>query len=154
MSVSAAASLLKFSDWSQYPSAQLAKKLEGLGVAPRPGKPRRQAQLNLWEMGRAWIPSSPDPPLTTAAAAEDRLVQLYGLRASEARDLATKYGITSAAEAGHTRLFELIKLIFVYEFIVARPANLAKMQAPSIKAGPCSTSSAVAAAAAANATAE
>ncbi|KAI7781648.1 hypothetical protein LA080_014546 [Diaporthe eres] len=72
-------------------------------------------------MGRALVSSSPDSA-SAAAAAEGRLAELYGLRATEARDLATKYGIASAAEAGHKRLFDLIKLIFVHEFMVARPA--------------------------------
>lgn len=86
MSVSAAASLLQFSDWSQYSSAALAKKLEGPEIAPtsRPGKPRRQAQLNLKEMGRARIPKSHDFS-STVVAAEDLLLELYGLSRFSAR---------------------------------------------------------------------
>lgn len=76
-SPAAAASLLRLSDWSHYTSAQLGKKLEGLGIAPRAGKPRRQAQLNLREMGRGLVPSSPDSA-STAADAEGRLAELYG----------------------------------------------------------------------------
>lgn len=80
MSVSASASLLKFSDWSKYTSAELAKKLEVLGTTPRPGKRGRQAQLNVWEIGWSWVSKSREP-FSTASAAEDRLIELYGLRA-------------------------------------------------------------------------
>lgn len=73
---------MTFSDWGRHTSAQLAKKLEGLGIGPKPEKPRRQAQLNLWEMGRALVPSSPDSA-STAANTEGRLVELYGLRIAE-----------------------------------------------------------------------
>lgn len=74
-SVSAAASLVTFSDWGRHTSAQLAKKLEGLGIGPKPENPRRQAQLNLWEMGRALVPSSPDSALI-AVNTEGRPVKL------------------------------------------------------------------------------
>lgn len=148
MSVQVAASALKFSDWSRYTSAQLAKRLKSLGIAPGRGKPRRQAQLNLWEMGGAWIPNCRDSSLTVtsaaaAAAAENRLVELYRLRISEARGLAIKYGIASAAEIGHTRRFILIKFVFVHEFMVTLRDNPADLPAPGIEAGPPSTSAAI-----------
>lgn len=148
MSVQVATSALEFSDWSRYTSAQLAKRLKSLGIAPGRGKPRRQAQLNLWEMGGAWIPNCRESSLTVtsaaAAAAEDRLVELYRLRISEARGLAIKYGIASAAEIGHTRRFVLIKFVFVHEFMVTLRDNPADLPAPGVEAGPPSTSAAVA----------
>ncbi|KKY29294.1 hypothetical protein UCDDA912_g10782 [Diaporthe ampelina] len=115
MSVSAAASLLTFTDWGKLTSAQLERKLAGLGIEARPGKQRRMAQLNLWETSGAL---SPGP---RSSAAEDRLVELHSMRAWEGRELARKYGLVSAAEAESTRLHQLVKLIFTYEFVVARP---------------------------------
>lgn len=127
MSVLAAASLITFTDWASFTSAQLAKKLGDLNVAPKPGKLRRQAQLNVWETTSARL-----SPLQTAgdlcwyatgllsSTAEDRLVELFKMRAAELRAVAVKQGLVSAATAETTRLHQLVKLIFVYEFTIMR----------------------------------
>ena len=126
MSVLAAASLITFTDWASFTSVQLAKKLGDLGITPKPGKLRRQAQRNVWETTSARLSLSQaasDLSWNTAelsSTAEDRLVELFRMRAAEVRAVAVQQGLVSAAGAEATRLHQLIKLIFVYEFTIMR----------------------------------
>lgn len=91
-----------FTNWSKFTSAKLSEKLNSLGIEAKKGKARRQAQLNVWELG------------INSDAAEERLETLYGMRLAEAQALAKQYPIPT----GNGRLFDLIKHIFLYEHLV------------------------------------
>lgn len=50
--------------------------------------------------------------------------------------MAIKYKLFPETASSYPRLFELIKLIFVYEFMVARPSDITNLPASIVEAGP------------------
>lgn len=106
-----------FTNWGKFTSTALCEKLNKLGIEAKKGKARRQAQLNVHELG------------IDSDAAEERLEELYGMRLPEVHGIAKAYRIPT----GNGRIFDLVKNVFIHEYIVQPHNNRASNTASTNK---------------------